>query len=347
MKTFRNLGMAVVAVLMCVCYACSSGGDEPEFPTPDKPVGPQESKKVTVSINVKDIVSVQEMPIDSRTDEPTYNDLYLLQVQSIKTGSTTNYAYGLFDRSKPISITLVEGDTYRINGVAVKDGKSKIFVGEDGMYGPPFCAKLTNEFDYVSTYEFIPAKFALADVKKGELTPIAVGLEVYFGNNSTSFVASDDNTSISVGFSRIQAIQTEFHAVDMPKGYLGVHIEATNESNETYTTNPAIIVNSVNEPASEFITFDDGYYDGLYLNNDGLECTFKFLWQKESGQTPIELPSAKIKVKACKKYIIKVKVDYSSSPEVQIAPLDDSDFSMTETYNVSMGVAEKESGTQS
>ena len=346
MKTFRNLGMAVVAVLMCVCYACSSGGDEPEFPTPDKPVGPQEPKKVTVSINVKDIVSVQEMPIDSRTDEPAYNDLYLLLVQTITTESTTNYAYGLFDLSKPINITLVEGDTYKINAVAVKDGKSKIFVGEDGLYGPPFRAKLTNEFDYVSTYEFIPAKFALADVKKGELTPIAVGLELYFGQNF-SFVASDDITSIHVEFFRIHAIQTEFHAVDMPKGFLGVHIEATNESNETYTTNPAIIVNSVNEPASEFITFDDGYYDGLYSNNDGLECTFKFLWQKESGQRPIELPSAKIKVKADKKYIIKVKVDHSTSPEVQIAPLEDYDFNTTETYNVSMGVVEKETGTQS
>lgn len=351
MKTFRKLWMALVAILACMCYSCGSESEIPTTPTPDEPEKPQEQKMVTVKLNVESIVSVQEMPMGSRAGETTNNDLYLIEIYNQSQGYS--YAYGLFDLTKNITIELPEGELFTFRGVAVKDGKNKIYCNESGIYAAPFAGKFTNSFTKDFTgYQYRHTTFVL-NIPNGNQpyteVVIAKDLEVYelnsnFSNSSSPYTASDDNTEpIEFCADRISYIGTEFTAIDMKEGKLVVNFSTTKGSQTYYS--PEVEITKENEAVFNTFSFNETLIDDLYgYNNDkGIEIQLNVKWV--NGDTEVDLTNgnAKINVKNGYKYAITIDANSTSTAKMNVTPLETPTFSdyNTENWFVSEGDAYK------
>lgn len=348
MKTFRNLWMALVAVLACVCYSCGSEYDIPTTPTPDGPEKPEVQKMVTVKLNVEDIVSVQEMPMGSRTTE--YNDLYLIEIQD----KTTIYAYGLFDLSKDIEVKLPEGGEFWFRGVAVKDGKNKIYCSPEGLYAPPFAGKFTNKFttELQENYSFRPNLFILKDGDTYKETRIAKDLEVYllysnFDSAEDTYKVSDNpTTEISLSPTRFFYIGTEFTAEDLEGGKLIVSFSAVGDDNKTYTSD-AIEIAKEKTPVFNTFSFDEQFTNNIM--NRSVELQLHMTWIKADG-TEETLPNtdAKINVKNGYKYNININVGNTSKAAINIDEISTPTFDdyHTEKWTIDGGTATKEEKQQ-
>lgn len=281
----------------------------------------------TVTINLRDIVSIEEEPM-GRSGE-TGNDLYLIYISQDR--SQYVYAHGLFDNLSNITVQLVEGEIYDIEAVAVKNGKNMIAGGgDDGFYAYPFFANLTNSMVYDKEYDFLPILYYLKGANNGLPAFIVPGLEVYYGGNS-GYKAEENGESISINFSRFAACAAEFKAFDMPEGYLKINIEAEYGSNhETYTTDN-IIVESVSKPNFQYITFGADLF-GTFTS-EGVTCTLNLTWVK-NNETEIVLMPASITFKPNIKYNITVKVDNTTSPSINVTPIVDYSFTDTEDIGI-------------
>ena len=129
MKTFRIIGFALMAVLMCV--ACSNGLDEPQLEV-------EAGKTYEVSLNLGgDYIDVSETPL-SRADEP--KKYYAINVFCMKTdgseASYTSYASGVFDNTEAMKITLLGGYKYNFVCTSVVEGVDKFYTKDNYLYWP-------------------------------------------------------------------------------------------------------------------------------------------------------------------------------------------------------------------
>lgn len=324
--------MALLTALMCANFAACSSGEEPQVPQPD---GPEEPRKLTMSISLDGLVDVEEMPMGRAEAES--NDLYLIYFRQMDGSTETSYAYGLFDKSSGINVTLLEGESYQVLAVAVKNGKSKIFKGTDGVYAAPFNAKLTNDFTYCKgeKYVFNPITYVMTG---GDgTTPMAIANLEPFLRGAENITNVQEGTTIpNLSLSRVNTFETEFSTDDMPNGKLHASISATKDG-VTYTS-PEVVV------ASDVASVKEYFAIGEPFTNSGsstqFDATLNLKWEKADG-TMVELPSAAITFKTNYKFNIKVKVDYSTTASVSMS-LDTSSFSLVESYYVDEGTATKQ-----
>ncbi|GEM_PF-4826100 len=147
MKKYLYVCMAIVAV------AC--GRDEMQDPQgKEKGENGDGLKTYTVSLDLKgESVEIDQEPL-GRAAEGT-NDLYWLQIDQTPEagGSSSHYAYGIFDRKENMTVKLMEGYTYSIGASLIKDGRDKIWMDTDTTYHYPvrpwndnIRPKITNSF---------------------------------------------------------------------------------------------------------------------------------------------------------------------------------------------------------
>ena len=132
MKKVTLFKSAVLALLVCVGIAACNN-DATEVPT--------EPETYTVKLGwAGEILDVSYEPLTRVSTD----DLYGIQVYSLpkseeaKYDSDWNpYAYGLFDDSSNITITLQSAFKYKFEATMIRDGKNKVYK-YDGGYGDPF-----------------------------------------------------------------------------------------------------------------------------------------------------------------------------------------------------------------
>lgn len=317
---------------MCAGFAACSNGEEPQVPQPN---GPEEPRRITIPINLNGIVDVEEMPM-SRAEAES-NDLYLIYFRQMDGSTETSYAYGLFDKTTGINVTLMEGESYQVLAVAVKNGKNKIFCGADGTYAAPFNAKLTNGFTYCkeAKYVFNPITYVMAGGNGTTPTAIA-NLEPFFCSPVSITNVQEGTTISTLYLSRVNTFDTEFSTDEMPNGKLHVSISATKD--EVTYTSPEVVVASDVTSVKECFAVGEPFTDSASFMQ--FDATLNLKWEKVDG-TMVELPSAAITLKTGYKFNVKVKVDYSTTASISMS-LDASSFSSTESYYVDEGVATKE-----
>ena len=327
MKLFRFFSIALTAIALCANFASCSNES-------DKIIDQEEKKMCTVKINVENIVNIEEQPM-KRTESENNTDLYLIAVSKGSYNYNDIYAYGLFDNLNNISIQLVEGDTYSIDAVAVKDAKNKIAGGDD-FYANPFLAELTNSFvyenddDFNQDWYFNPTLYRLKN-NDSENALIAPNLEVFVASMINNYVAQENGDPITISFYRWSACSAEFKAVDMPTGYLKINISNKETNTAGVYTTEDIIVASENQSTFQYITFGDALFS--LISNDGVPCTLNMTWIKDSN-TEIPLIPAEITFKRDTKYIITIKVDDSTTGTFNITPIPDYEFSSTEEIGI-------------
>lgn len=130
------------------------------------------------------------------------NDLLGVSIYAKKDGEDTYhyYAYGLFDNSNNINITMLAGYKYQIIASVVIDGKNRI-KKEGERYGLPFEAALENKIIYSNSV-------SLSGITRGHAkigTDIWVGVpnvDRYYGAVS-DFIPGQSNSSISINLKRV------------------------------------------------------------------------------------------------------------------------------------------------
>ncbi len=325
MKSLKIFSIAVMAMILCAgITACNNESDN---------IIEQEEKKMcTVNFNVKSIVKVEEQPM-ARTEGG--NDLYLIAIAN-GTNWDDVYAYGLFDNLNNISIQLVEGNTYSIQALAVKNAKHMIS-STNNRYYSPFIAQLTNSFVYEeddnfeSDWRFYPIAYRLNGLDS-EIAIIAPYLEVFYGyTNNGTFVAEENSDPIAISFGRFAACSAEFKVIDMPTGYLKISISNKETSTQGVYTTKYIAVNSESEPTFLYITFGQSLFP--LINNDGVPCILNLTWVKDAN-TEIPLIPAEFTFKKNTHYNITIKVDNSTKSTINVSPITDNGFTTTEDFGI-------------
>ncbi|WP_303182317.1 hypothetical protein [uncultured Butyricimonas sp.] len=123
-------------VLMAVA-AAACGQDEMQ-PAEEETGNGDEPKTYTVALAMNDEnVEIEQEPL-GRAAEGT-NDLYWFQINQTPEagGSSSYYAYGIFDKKENMTVKLVEGYTYSIEASLIKDGRDKLKLYRDSCWCPP------------------------------------------------------------------------------------------------------------------------------------------------------------------------------------------------------------------
>lgn len=147
-KLLASVGMLLVLSLATSCETLVDYLDLPLTPNT-----PTEEEYVTVSLGL-DLVDL-EVGYEPLSRAEENNDLYGIQVYSaVPTTESPNwqpFAYGLFDNTDNLSITLLKGYEYKFVATMHKDGKEKIFYFVHNGYLHPFhVSNSTNAYMQIS-----------------------------------------------------------------------------------------------------------------------------------------------------------------------------------------------------
>lgn len=227
MKTLRMIGMALLAVLMCVNFASCSSEEDVE------PNEPQKPKEYTVSLGFTGEISVSESPL-SRASE---NDLYGIQVYSCPNNGTSTtysyYAYGLFDDTSLINIKLLEGYKYKFVATMVVDGKNQLGFGNSMSHSgiAPFYMSITNYFkishdDYMSGIDC--GESSMGGYKKYYRPK----LDRYYGITEDYVPTENGNVSI---FMKRTAFGAKFIAENLEEGTVSINLSNAPEMKIVYS----------------------------------------------------------------------------------------------------------------
>ena len=299
MKTFRLIGMVVMAVLMCVNFtSCSSDDGDIE---PNKP---QKPKEYMVSLGFTGEISVSESPL-SRTETEEKNDLYGFIVQSCPNieGKTSYepYAYGLFDDITSIKVKLLDGYKYRFATTMIVNGKN-VIRDVSGQYKWPFNMDLTNEFTYSDALKGYEIEYGHIN----EPTYERYTADRYYGATS-GFVPSEENNSVSIYMKRV-VFGAKFVAENLSEGTLIVSMEKT----PTYIG----LTPDENEYENIFSLYGvkSAYESDEYIENVKLNL----IWKKEDAvNVPLGEPTISFKRNKLTTVTIKV-ADLSSDKDISI-----------------------------
>ena len=127
MKTFRLIGMALVAMCLCMNFASCSNEDMVA------PEDPQEEKYVTVGLGCTgEFLEFSDSPLSRTTTEELYgvqvyaltpngSDYYEETGEEVIHYESTPYAYGMFTSLEDVKIRLLEGHKYKFEVSIVID----------------------------------------------------------------------------------------------------------------------------------------------------------------------------------------------------------------------------------
>ena len=294
MKTFRFIGMALFAVLMCVNFAACSN-EENEVP--------QKGKEIMVSFGLGGEISVSESPL-SRTEEKP--DLYGIQIYScpISSEGTTNYtpyAYGLFDDMTSVSALLIKGYKYKVGVLLIKNGKNVVKLenpGANEKYGSPFSTALTNTFTISTTLFIRPS----TQIKFSDGAYYFNGeAEKYYGE-TIDFIPSDENNSIDI-YMKKMFFGVNFVAENLTEGTLSIIFEQG--------ISPQLDIVSPNTNIEKILAI--GYANDAYASEDFVNnITITLIWTKTDG-AEIPLGTHKIAFKRNKMHTVTIKVSETTS----------------------------------
>ena len=174
--------VTLVAALFAASFASCSGGEDAPSEVTEEPAA--EPKAYTVTLGYAgDILETTQSPLSKAPG----NDLLGIHITAATNGSDyyESYAYGLFDDTENITVTLYEGYKYQFEATMIRDAKDLIYRESDGTYMRPFNAQLTNEFAYSSEVWMTDLGYGTIDLKDedGGWEPIgmAPGVERYYG----------------------------------------------------------------------------------------------------------------------------------------------------------------------
>lgn len=183
MKIFRLIGMLLIG--SSTLFSCSNNEDE----LPPKEQEQTNQETYTISFNLGgEFISTSETPL-SRT-EVTPKKIYGINVYYKKDGDTNyqNYAYGLFDNIKDMTISLIGGYKYKFECSMVQNDADTLY-HDDNMYYAPF-------YKYKSNYIYrgitLENKFNISTTN----TVIIQGLK----SGITSIAGKEDEHSDDVSF---------------------------------------------------------------------------------------------------------------------------------------------------
>ena len=131
MKIFRLIGMLLIG--SSTLFSCSNNEDE----LPPKEQEQTNQETYTISFNLGgEYISTSETPL-SRT-EVTPKKIYGINVYYKKDGDTNyqNYAYGLFDNIKDMTISLIGGYKYKFECSMVQESLDILYHDNDRYYAP-------------------------------------------------------------------------------------------------------------------------------------------------------------------------------------------------------------------
>ena len=230
--------MALMSLMALVfCAACSSAIDDMESVSGG--TTQKQEHKVRTQLNFTgEILKIKESPL-SRGDENTAKDWYAIQVyqqDSTKVitdtvankfywlRTTTPYAYGLFDDVSNLELDLVEGKTYKIEAVMIKEASDSV----DNIYclGGGFLSEPTNSFKvtlnvYFSSDDFASDGFNRLVYKKdtGYYRPY---LEEFYG--CTTGYTPKEGSSASISMKRC-SFGVKLKANDFTEGTITAKIQ--------------------------------------------------------------------------------------------------------------------------
>lgn len=296
MKTFRLIGMAVMAVLMCVNFtSCSSDDSDIEPSVPQKP------KEYMVSLGFTGEITISEGPL-SRVSG---NDLYGIQVYSCPDSSTdyANYAYGLFDDVSSATIKLLKGYKYKFIATMVVDGKNKIKKSYDGKYFQPFGyvtqPSITNSFIYTTKESLIEA-FGITDgysYLSSDKEYSRPNTDRFYGEQSDYVPTENGNISINM-LRTVYGLKVI--ANNLTEGTLNISMDGAPQMNVIYP----------NSEIEDIFTF---CYVSKAYSSDGYSETVatSFTWTRNDG-VAIPLGTHDITFKRNKQTIVTVEIGDAS-----------------------------------
>jgi len=318
MKTFRMIGMALIAILMCVNFASCSSDDV----TPDEP---QKPKEYTVSLGFTGEISVSESPLSRASG----NDLYGINVLSCPITDDTNtysyYAYGLFDDLTTMNITLLEGYKYKFVATMIVDGKNKIYFS-NGKYQEPFMphdiwgCEITNSF-ILSTSKWLDG-LSNGSVRMNEGTFSYPNLDRYYGEYIDYIPTENGSVSINMlrtvfGFKVITENLTE--------GTLSVEIP----------TSPTLVITYPATEIEDVFAFSR-VRDAFVTEDYSVSININFTWTKADGAI-IPLGKHSITFNRLKRTIVTVKISDQTTDNTMEITLEDGNITDGENVTIENG----------
>ena len=269
-KTFRLIGMALVAVLMCA--ACSNEEVVSDEPTQDK--------YITVGLGcVRENIDITDSPLSRAA---TTNDLYGIQIYTVEEGSTTPYAHGVFNTLDNVTVKLLSQKTYKFSISVVIDGYSRgfIFTGSHEENN-------TNQFFY--------------DVNGSIITSYTdnclIAFERFYGelDNYTPV----ENENVIVETKRV-SYGAKYIAENLSEGCIDINV-ICNGYGSLYTVN----LTTTNNENDNIYTFSNIL--GAYKNNDySVKNKLTITWTKDNGEV-VPLGTYTVAFKRNVKTTIRIK----------------------------------------
>ena len=182
---------------------------------PEQQLATGDPEYIQVKLGVGGDFSVDTEPL---TRGAATNHLYAINVyfDSDKDGSCeSHYAYGLFDNTDDMVISLLSGYKYQFNCTAVYNGKSKLYYGQYGGnsfpgYAKPFqtnssaSTRLSNAFVQTGTQYFVGIECGTATLKSSSGAAVDTdwpSIERYYGSE-TYTASKGSGASVSINLLR-------------------------------------------------------------------------------------------------------------------------------------------------
>lgn len=190
------------------------------------------------------------------------NDLYYIQAYTVGDDEydLIPYAHGLFDTAEGLKITLEKEKQYKFLATMVVDAKNRIKV-QDGTYGLPFQAKLSNKFTTGEEFDGYGIRNGNADITQ-EGYYYMPDLDRYYGESSI-YTANPDNAATV----DIKMIRTAFGlkviVENLTEGYLRINMEGAPPMKITYPDTEASGIFSFST-IDEIFDIDAGFTNQYY-----------------------------------------------------------------------------------
>lgn len=284
MKTFRFLSVFVAAFML---WSCSGSGGE-DIPEPAPQPTPEKPETYTVSLNLGgEYISTSESPM-SRADNSTR--VYGINVYYKDDNSTSwkHYAYGLFDNTNDMTISLIASYKYRFVCTMTEDNKDNVYYyynSEENSksFRLPFCKEWTGGTVVPTTLD---NKFYVSTTSEKHLQ--------YIGNGKTTtgINTQKDYPSIDRFYGELSDYapsENNSPTIDLKRTAFGLKVVVAAPkdgtitfSNEDLGTIATIDAENGNFESEYIYTFKDVYkcWAGSITEQ---EFTFKLTWKRKNG----------------------------------------------------------------
>lgn len=265
-------------------FSCSNNEDE----LPPKEQEQTNQETYTISFNLGgEFISTSETPL-SRT-EVTPKKIYGINVYYKKDGDTNyqNYAYGLFDNIKDMTISLIGGYKYKFECSMVQNDADTLY-HDDNMYYAPFHKYYSSSYGYEGIE--LSNKFNISTTNSMRLTGLREGntcIKSY--RNSESYPKTDrfygeltDYIPTKDGVANIDLKRTAFGL----KFIVTPPVDGTLSISTYYGINPNIKVSANDNilESSSMYTFYE-VYKCWQAENYTKDFTIQLTWERANGAT--------------------------------------------------------------